>query len=293
MIAEFLGISPQVGTEWTIMCPSPNHQDHRPSASIYVGEPTERLKGGQLVWRLPGMWVCYSCGARGRVSTQGIEEYEPTTDRNLDVATQLLDEAGRTYFPESWLDLFDYYDGTHPYWLSRFSEATCWQHRLGYDFDTDCGTYPLRDNQGRVLGVVRRDFSGDRPWKYKYPTGIDIGTLMYGYSEIATYGASTIVLTEGALDAIAVQEVGYNGLAIYGSKLRPAQETLIRKLYPDLIVTAFDNDDAGREAHESVMEAVGYRFTVIQAELGQYKDIAEAPPEARREILYETVTNGA
>lgn len=261
-IAELLGIHPQSGTEWTIECPNPDHHDRRPSASIYVGEPQERLKGGKINWRLPGMWVCYSCGARGRIANDRIVTYEPPATRNLQVAEELLAPHARREYPESWLDLFEYYDGVHPYWLSRFPELVCRRHRLGYDFDTECGTYPLRSTEGRVLGVVRRDLTGTRPWKYHYPPGVDVGELLFGYAEGIRNDVDTVVLGEGALDAIALDEAltqmgrgdRVAAMAIYGSHLREAQAKLLRRLHPARIITAFDNDEAGQDAYESVRE---------------------------------------
>jgi hypothetical protein len=300
-IADFLGIQVQHGTEWTIMCPSPDHSDRRPSASIYVGEPMEREKGGKLFWRLPGMWVCYSCGARGRVTSKGIEEYEPTADMNLDQAEALLTEMEarrQGHYPEAWLDLFDYYDGIHPYWLDRFLPETCWRHRLGYDFDTECVTYPLRNTEGKVMGIVRRDLTGERPWKYKYPSGTDVGQYLYGYAEAVANSSEVIVLTEGAMDAVAVEESChemtdpgvYSGLAIYGSLLRPAQEHLIRRLYPNLIVTAFDNDDAGQKAHESVVAALGVEFEIVKA-VFPGKDIAELTISDRFKVISDATAS--
>lgn len=287
-IAELLGIYPQRGDEWTIPCPNPDHHDRRPSASIYVGEPQERLRGGKLRWRLPGMWVCYSCGARGRIANDKIVTYEPPASRNLQVAEELLASPERRVYPESWLDLFDYYDGVHPYWLSRFSHSTCMKHRLGYDFDTECGTYPLRDAEGRVLGVVRRDLTGTRRWKYHYPEGVDVHGLLFGYAEAIRNDADTVILTEGALDAIAVDEaLGENSdvapMAIYGSKIGDHQVELIRRLHPQRILCAFDNDEAGDMAGMSVYEAL-YDYDV-SAVYYPGKDIAEVPLEGRRKIL--------
>lgn len=250
-IAELLGITPQHGDEWTIMCPSPEHTDHRPSASIYVGEPMERMRGGKTTIRMPGMWVCYSCHRAGRIANETIETYEPSFDRNLTVAIEALNEEEARVYPEAWLDLYEYPGGVHPYWLGRFDEATCRRHRLGYDFERDCGTYPFRDVQGRVLGVVRRSFDTEATgWKYRYPKGIDKSANLYGYATAYAAEASVVVLVEGALDAVAVEDAGYVGLAIYGSRISAQQVTLINRLYPATIYLGFDMDEAGFDATE-------------------------------------------
>jgi hypothetical protein len=291
LIAEYLGITPQRGDEWTITCPHPDHSDRRPSASIYVGEPMVRQRGGAKYLRLPGMWICYSCHASGRISNEGIENYEPTADRNLDVALANLENVEQRVYPESWLDLWEYPGGVHPYWLARFGEATCRRHRLGYDFERNSGTYPLRDPAGRLLGVVRRSFEAAARNKYRYPTGIDVRQLLYGYAEAVAMGAEVVVVGEGALDAVAVDEAGAVGLAIYGSHLSPEQVHLLNRLYPTTIIWAFDNDEAGRRATAHALDPTTGVVCTDQRvlELGAFNDVAQIPLEMRRRALVDWV----
>ena len=252
-IAELLGIRPQPGTEWTIMCPSPEHNDARPSASIYVGEPMERLRGGKTVIRKPGTWFCYSCHRAGRITSDTIESYEPSYDRNLQVALENLEEHEQRVYPESWLGLYESPGGVHPYWLGRFEEDTSRRHRLGYDFETHAGTYPFRDPAGRVLGVVRRFLDPESRMKYRYPAGVEKSELLYGYHWAVERDASSVILGEGALDAVAMDEAitgDMAALAIYGSRVSQAQVKLINRLYPKTIFFAFDDDDAGLDALE-------------------------------------------
>lgn len=292
LVAEYLGITPQRGEEWTILCPSPEHIDNRPSASIYVGEPMVRMRGGKETIRLPGMWTCYSCHAAGRISNEAIENYTPTTDRNIEVIEDNLDalEAERRVYPEAWLDLWDYPGGTHPYWLSRFSEATCTAHRLGYDFEREAGTYPLRAPDGSLVGVVRRSLDTDATgWKYRYPKGIDLHAegFMYGYASVRSSGASVVALCEGALDAVACDEAEQAALAIYGSKISEAQVRLINRLYPDTVILCFDSDAAGRDATNQVLRAGLTCYDVRVVDLGGANDIAELSVEQRRKVLMD------
>lgn len=256
-VAELLGIRPMPGNEWTIMCPSPEHSDHRPSASIYVGEPMERLRGGKTVIRQPGTWFCYSCHRAGRVTSDAIESYEPSYDRNLQVALENLEEHEQRVHPESWLGLYEA-PVVHPYWLGRFDESTCRYHRLGYDFEQDAGTYPFRDPAGRVLGVVRRFLDPDSRMKYRYPTGVEKSELLYGYHWAVKYDSPYVILGEGALDAVAMDEAiptnEMAAMAIYGSRISQQQVKLINRLYPRTIFFAFDNDDAGHDALEHAWE---------------------------------------
>lgn len=290
LVAEYLGIPVQGGDEWMIMCPAPEHTDHRPSASIYVGEPVKRMRGGKIETRMPGVWTCYSCHRAGRISNDAIENYTPSTDRNLEVLTadlEALESAGPRCYPESWLDLFDF---PHPYWRERFSEETIERHRLGYDFAQDALTYPFRDPAGRVLGVVYRTLDQDATgWKYKYPRGIDKSTLLYGYSQARQEDVETVVLVEGALDAIAVDEAGYTALAIYGSRMSEPQALLLRRLYPEKLIFCFDNDAAGEAALQHCfwsgeLMMPGFDFRKVSFPSGT-KDIAELDLASRKQVL--------
>jgi len=254
-VAELLGIRPQPGDEWVIMCPSPDHNDARPSANIYVGEPMERLRGGKTVMRKPGTWFCFSCHRAGRITSEAIENYEPSYDRNVQVALENLEEQEVRVYPESWLGLYEVPGGIHPYWLGRFDEATCRRHRLGYDHEANAGTYPFRTPTGDVLGVVRRYLDPDARIKYRYPKGIDVhtGGFLYGYHDAVQRDLSSVILGEGALDAVACDEAVRGemaAMAIYGSKISPAQVKMINRLYPKTIFLAFDNDQAGWDALE-------------------------------------------
>lgn len=275
-----------------IICPSPDHDDARPSASIYVGEPMERLRGGKTVKRLPGMWTCYSCHRAGRISSEAIENYTPSTDRNLEVITDNLTamEHERRVYPESWLDLFDYPGGIHPYWLSRFSEATCTFHRLGYDYEKDAGTYPLRAPNGDVVGVVRRSLDGVGP-KYRYPKGIDLHAegFLYAYHEVRTSGSAVVALCEGALDAIACWESGTAAMAIYGSKISEAQVKMINRLDLATVLLCFDNDLAGQDATRRVLYAGLECPDLRVVPLPPGSDIAELSVPLRRKAFADAV----
>lgn len=223
------------GVERSFLCPE--HGDSRPSASVNI---------------IKGKWYCYTCHAHGTLGGEAL-----LAEPDYQVMKLWMDRklAEGTIYPESWLSRYDA-GPVHPYWVSRVGAAAARAHRLGWDAQTDTGTYPLRDPSGRVLGVVRRSLGGKGP-KYMYPPGVDVGRLLFQYTPAQR---PAVVLTEGALDAIALWNVGVDAFAIYGSRLSEAQVTLIDKVDPEFIYTCYDQDDAGRAAHRDTERAFKHRL---------------------------------
>lgn len=284
-IRDQLGVREIPGSdEWPCRCFSPEHDDGRPSASVNVAK---------------GLWVCYSCGRGGSVEDllEGVISDPSTEDLVACVEANLryAESAGHTdpsHFSESWLRIYESRISSHPYWRQRgFSDATIAKFHLGFDYETDCVTYPLRDIDGSVLGVVRRRLDDGKP-KYKYPSGINVHDLLFRYHE-AEYGQA-VVLVEGALDSISLYEAGVFALGIYGSRLSASQEHLLIRLNPSMVITAFDNDEAGRIASRQVCEdtdigLISHIMTVDWAPYVGIKDVADLIPQQRQKIIAEAV----
>lgn len=249
------------GTERKFRCHV--HGDTTASASVNV---------------VKGLWVCYACGAHGKVDETVVSYNEREL---LDDIAVLLSEPRGTY-AESWLDQFDS-GPVHPYWRSRFSEEACRHFRLGYDHGKGQPCYPLRDPSGAVLGLVYRNLDGTGP-KYRYPAKVAIRQLLFNYD---AEKRDTIILVEGAMDAIACWEVGYTAFAIYGSSLSREQIRLIQRVDPELVVLAFDADRAGEIAAVTAGNDLAEcgLHTVRPGWDDGYKDVAEMPEKYRKEIL--------
>lgn len=257
------------GVERSFRCPV--HDDSNPSASVNS---------------LTGMWICYTCGARGRVDMEKMEIPIDSVLAEMRRVAQIMERPVHKTYPESWLNI---YDATGPgdYWLSRFSPEACRHFRLGTDPADEFATYPYRDVSGQVLGVVRRNFEGRA--KYSYPYGSDTSKNLFNYH--ATSGGE-IVVVEGATDAIAAWEAGYEAWALYGDRLSLAQQRLIAKYSPDRLLVATDQDAAGEFAAEQLSRAFPYldvvRLRWPGRDAGGWKDLSEMPVGDRRDVLAST-----
>lgn len=254
-----------------------------------ASHPTARVNS------LNGKWVCMSCGAKGHAGN-----YEPDPDKLLEDALRSVEEMERRRdYPESWLDQFD---AVTPgdYWLSRFSEATCRRHRLGWDPLALQAVYPFRDDDGTVLGVVRRGRPGEKP-KYRYPKGVDASAHLFGYH--LAHDADVVVLCEGAPDTAAVDDVAglleaethlrWAGVGCYGKKLHPRQVVLLHQLAPAVVMLGFNGDEAGERGQWIADQRLGREGVIThQASLPVNKDLADLKPARRiRTLLHALATS--
>jgi len=256
------------GVERPFLCPE--HGDSRPSASVNV---------------VKKVWFCYTCHAHGDLTGEARLAEPDYTVMRLWLDKKIAE--GQIY-PEAWLDRFDAGE-VHPYWVQRVGTAAAREFRLGSDPDEEAVTYPLRDPRGQVLGVVRRALGGAGP-KYRYPTGVDVGRLLFQYTPAYR---DAVVLVEGALDAIALWNVGVEAFAIYGSRLSEYQVHLIDKIDPTYVYTCYDLDKAGWTAHCETERAFKHRMvTRISWPKGWGGDIAELSEDRRRHVVDDLVSTG-
>lgn len=255
------------GTWRSFTCPE--HPDANPSARVNV---------------TTGKWVCMVCHARG--DTKG---YVPDPILILNQAMALLDETDMAK-PESWLDQFDAGD-VHPYWLSRFSEETCRTYRLGWDGTRQQPCYPIRDTKERPLGIVHRILDDPEGPKYHYPKGVRTTELIFGVRELR--GHRALFLTEGAADAMAVHEAGFDAVATYGARLFDPQMRLIAALEPSVVIIAYDMDkpghDGSKEARSTITEAGFMAYRAMWHP--KYSDVAKIPLGNRRSTLQKILAS--
>ncbi|MFQ5477615.1 MAG: DNA primase [Candidatus Binatia bacterium] len=114
--------------------------------------------------------------------------------------------------------------------------------------------FPIRDGQGRVVGLAGRRLGedGEGP-KYLNSPESEIyskGRLLYGLFEArdALRSADYVVLVEGYTDVIALHQAGLcNVVATCGTALSAEQVRLLKRYSGD-VVTLFDGDAAGLQA---------------------------------------------
>lgn len=264
-----LDVSGRVGDEYVMRCPRPGHPDENPSARA---NPAKNA------------WYCHVCcygGSLSRLLNRG-DLGIPTKihhERAMNLIKEI--ETPTRWYPESWLDQFD-----HPeakvFWRSRgLSDEIIERFRLGWD--GNAATYPLRDPRGRILGVVRRRVDGGHP-KYKYPKGVKVSRLLFGYAFLSG-NEREIAITEGAVDALSLWQIDIPAVAQLGSSLSHEQAVWLDKRKLVSLVAAFDMDDAGHRATDVVRERVSCVVRRALWDPSEGKDPPELSESRRREVI--------
>lgn len=132
------------------------------------------------------------------------------------------------------------------------SEAAYEYFRIGYSASKRMLVIPVMDESEHLVGVIGRSLDTKQ---YKYSTGLGRGQLVWNLHN-AKRENDSIILTEGALDAIAIWQAGYKNVgAILGSAISPRQWKSIKKNFAE-VICFFDNDEAGEGIREALLETV-------------------------------------
>ena len=270
-----------------IMVQCPYHgsgQEHRPSAGIRKSDGQFHCFACNEVHTLPEL-ISYCFGhtedVMGTFGWQWLTknfacvEVETRKPLTLSFVRSTIErlrqemEIPEKFVTEQELDSYRY---THPYWKKRgiTDENIIELFDLGYDKQTDCITFPVRDEYGRCLFVARRS---TKTKYFNYPAGSE--KPLYGLYEylkdvqtsiarIRTQRsgksyflkcASEVIVCESMLDALTAWQWGKYAVALngLGNELQFKQ---LRQLPCRKLILATDNDEAGMKARARIRKNV-------------------------------------
>lgn len=152
------------------------------------------------------------------------------------------------YVQEDVLDKFRY---LHPYMYKRgLNDEIIELFDIGYDRDTECITFPVRDIHGNTLFVARRSVNTKY---FNYPSGAE--KPLYGIYELSKNPSKEVIVCESMLDALVCWVWGRPAVAMNGLgtdlQFKQLSQLNCRKL-----ILATDNDDSGRRARTRIKSKV-------------------------------------
>jgi DNA primase len=149
--------------------------------------------------------------------------------------------------------------------------------KLGFSEKQDMVTIPVHSPDGMAVGFVGRSVEGK---EFKNTPGLPKAKLLFNLHRVKT--ADRVYVVESSFDAIRLDQVGLPAVATLGANVSNIQIDLLKKYFNNIYVIA-DNDEAGGNMKNKIIEKLGSRVNVIQIDK-QYKDIGDMTDEDIKNI---------
>lgn len=148
---------------------------------------------------------------------------------------------------------------------------------LGYSEKQDMVTVPVHTPDGMAIGFVGRSIEGK---EFKNTPGLPKSKTLFNIHRVKT--STRVYVVESSFDVIRLDQVGLPAVATLGATVSNAQIDLLQKYFNDIIVIA-DNDEAGSNMKQRIIERLGSRVSVLQLNK-QYKDIGDMDNDSIRTL---------
>lgn len=182
------------------------------------------------------------------VSVNERKKLELNLDRNKKVEKQI------DYVDEAELDSYRW---LHPYHKKRgLSDKVINYFDIGYDDATNTMTMPVRDYTGKTVFVYRRNV--ERKF-FNNAVGTPRGLYVYGMYEVMKNISKIdeLLVCEAPIDALSAWSNGKFAIATFTAQLTPVQISIIKQIPVRKIVSAYDNDEAGKKATAKLFKLLG------------------------------------
>lgn len=164
------------------------------------------------------------------------------------------------------------------YFASRKIEDTSIKKfRLGYSQTQDMVTVPVHAPDGMLVGFVGRSVEGK---SFKNTPGLPKAKVLFNLHRVKK--EENVFVVESSFDAIRLDQCGIPAVATLGANVSNFQIDLIKKYFNSIVLVA-DNDAAGGNMKNKLMNSLGSRVSVVQLNK-QYKDIGDMPDEEIKKI---------
>jgi DNA primase len=159
----------------------------------------------------------------------------------------------------------------------KISKESMQKFSLGYSESRDMVTVPVHSPDGVLVGFVGRSVEGK---DFKNTPGLPKSKVLFNLHRVKN--SSKVFVVESSFDVIRLDQVGIPAVATLGANVSKIQIDLLRKYFNNIYVVA-DNDEAGGNMKNRIIEKIGSRVSVVQLD-SQYKDIGDMDDEAIRNI---------
>lgn len=278
-----IDIESEVDSDYIIFCPF--HGNYRTPA----GE----------VDKSSGIFFCFSCHkvvdlvelimfTSNRTyfeSVRFIKSKEQETSLEDDIENRLRSQPDYIQFDELTIKRLNAQALDSPramrYFESRLiTEDSIKKFSLGFSEKQDMVTIPVASPDGMSVGFVGRSIEGK---DFKNTPRLPKSKVLFNLHRVKT--SSRVYVVESSFDAIRLDQVGFAAVATLGSNVSNIQIELLQKYFNDIMVIA-DNDEAGGNMKDKIVQKLGSRVSVIQLDK-QYKDIGDMKDEAIKALDFK------
>lgn len=103
---------------------------------------------------------------------------------------------------------------------------------------------PIVNDCGKLISFESRDLTGMAEKKVLYPKNTKVNHTLYNLKEAKQN--SEVVITEGLMDVLYLDQRGFNTVATFGINISEKQEELLSRYFKKIYI-AFDGDKAGHQ----------------------------------------------
>lgn len=269
-------IESEVDSDYIIFCPY--HGNHRTPA----GE----------IDKQSGMFFCFSCHKvadlvdfvmhmTGRTYFESIRFIKgKETESNLQtlVSSKLFKAPDYVQFDQVLIKRLNQQALDSPramrYYAGRLiTEDSVKKFSLGFSEKQDMVTIPVHSPDGIEVGFVGRSIEGK---EFKNTPGLPKSKLLFNLHRIKS--SPKVYVVESSFDAIRLDQCGFPAVATLGANVSNTQIELLQKYFNNVYIIA-DNDEAGGNMKNRIIEKLGNRVIVIQLD-NKYKDIGDMDDDA-------------
>jgi DNA primase len=152
------------------------------------------------------------------------------------------------------------------------TEASIKKFSLGYSEKQDMVTVPVSSPEGVDIGFVGRSIEGK---DFKNTPGLPKSKVLFNLHRVKA--SSKVYVVESSFDVIRLDQCGFPAVATLGANVSNYQKDLLQKYFNNIVVIA-DNDEAGGNMKDKILERLGSRVTVLKLDR-EYKDIGDMSDE--------------
>lgn len=278
-----VSVEKEAESEYIVFCPF--HSNHRTPA----GE----------INKYTGLFFCFSCGKTADLielvmhfsnrtyfeSVRFIKGKEVETDIISEVNSKLADKEEWAEFDMSIIQRLHEQaltsERAKEYFTKRkITKDSVIKFKLGYSENQDMISIPIYNHEGLCVGFVARSIEGK---DFKNTTKLPKSKVLFNLNRVKT--ASKVYVVESSFDAIRLDQVGFPSVATLGANVSSKQIDLLQKYFNDIIIIA-DNDEAGGNMKDKIIERLDGNVTVIQLDK-KYKDIGDMDDQSIKELEYQ------